>query len=122
MFPPGTCLRFQSHLAQADPEKHEVEADEIIGKTSLTASPSFGLEPVDQIDGVEEPAARSGAYATARDRAAKRTDAASSGQRARHRQMRLARSGPANQDDVALLRNEVPAGGVAHQALVDRCA
>ena len=71
----------------------EVEAGKIIGEASLTAGPSFGLEPVDQIDGVEEPAARSGANAAARDRAAKRTDAASSGQRARHCQMRLAGAG-----------------------------
>jgi len=49
---------------------------------------------------------RSGADATARDR---------------HRQMRLAGAGPANQDDVALLRDEAAAGEIAHQALVDRC-
>src|ERR1700678_3534876 len=35
--------------------------------------------------------------------------------------MRLARSGSANQDDVALLRDEAAAGEIAHQALVDRC-
>ena len=73
-------------------EDDEVEACEIIGEPSLAAGPSFGLEPVDQIDGVEEPAARSGADTAARDR---------------HRQMRLAGAGPADQDDVALLRDEV---------------
>src|ERR1019366_596891 len=79
----------------------EVEAAEIIGEPPLPAGPSFGLEPVDQIDGVEEPAARSGADTSARDR---------------HRQMRLARAGPANQNDVALLRDEAAAGEIAHQA------
>jgi hypothetical protein len=100
-------------------EDDEVEAGEIIGEPSPPTRPSFGLRSVDQIDGVEEPAARSGANATARDRAAKRTDAASSGQRARHRQMRLAGAGPANQNDVALLGDEATASEIAHQALVD---
>ena len=59
-------------------EDDEVEAREIIGEASLAAGPSFGLEPVDEIDGVEETAARSGADAAARDR---------------DRQMRLARAG-----------------------------
>src|SRR6516164_4618665 len=56
-------------------EDDEVEAREIIGEARLATRPSFGLEPIDKIDGVEEPATRSGADATARDR---------------HRQMRLA--------------------------------
>ena len=86
-------------------EDDEVEAGEIIGEPSLAAGPPFGLEPVDQIDGVEEAAARSGADAAARDR---------------DRQMRLAGAGPADQDDVALLSDEVAAGEIAHQALVDR--
>ena len=42
-------------------EDDEVEPCEVIGKPSLAASPTFGLQPVDQIDGVEEPTARSGA-------------------------------------------------------------
>src|SRR6516164_5852415 len=87
-------------------EDDEVEAREIIGEARLAARPSFGLEPIDKIDSVEEPATRSGADATARDR---------------HRQMRLAGASPANQDDVALLRDEAAAGESAHQALVDRC-
>jgi hypothetical protein len=37
------------------------------------------------------------------------------------RQMRLAGTGAANQDEVALLRDEVAAGEIAHQVLVDRC-
>src|ERR1700675_3393396 len=36
--------------------------------------------------------------------------------------MRLARSGSANQNNVALLRDEAAAGEIAHQALVDRGA
>jgi hypothetical protein len=36
--------------------------------------------------------------------------------------MRFARSGPADQHDVALLGDEVAAGVIAHQTLVDRCA
>src|SRR5579859_670277 len=88
-------------------EDDEVEAGEIIGEPSLAARSSFGLEPIDQINGVEEPAARSGADTGARDR---------------HRQMRLAGAGPADQDDVALLRDEVTASEIAHQTLVDRRA
>jgi hypothetical protein len=38
----------------------EVEPGEIIGEASLTTGPPFGLELVDQIDGVEEPAVRTG--------------------------------------------------------------
>jgi hypothetical protein len=33
--------------------------------------------------------------------------------------MRFARSGPANQDDIALLRDEAAVGEVAHQSFVD---
>src|SRR5271170_4347878 len=88
-------------------ENDEVEAREIIGEAPLATGPSFGLKPVDQINRVEEPATRSGADTTARDR---------------HRQMRLTGAGPADQDDVALLRDEVPAGEIAHQSFVDRRA
>ena len=80
-------------------EDDEVEPCKVIGKPSLAARPSFGLEPVDQIDSVEEPAARSGTDTAARDR---------------HRQMRLAGAGPTNQNDVALLSDKVPAGEIAH--------
>jgi hypothetical protein len=38
-------------------EDDEVKASEIIGETSLATSPSFGFEPVNQIDGVEKPTA-----------------------------------------------------------------
>jgi hypothetical protein len=36
--------------------------------------------------------------------------------------MRLAGAGAANQDEVALLRDKVAAGEIAHQVLVDRCS
>jgi len=42
-------------------EDDEVQTGKIIGEASLAASPPLGLEPVDEIDGVEEAAARSGA-------------------------------------------------------------
>jgi hypothetical protein len=87
-------------------EDDEVEAGEMIGEVSLAAGPTFGLEPVDQIDGVEEAATRSGTDATARDR---------------HRQMRLAGARSADQDDIALLCDEVAAGEIAHQVFIDRC-
>src|SRR4029077_17893912 len=83
----------------------EVEPREIISETSRAAIPSFGLEAVDQIDGVEEPAARSGANTASRDR---------------HRQMRFAGTGPADQHDVTLLSDEAATGEIAHQRLVDR--
>ncbi len=76
-------------------EDDEVQAGEIIGKPSLAAGPPLGLEPVDQIDGVEEASARSGADTAPRDG---------------DRQMRLAGAGPADQDEVALLCDEVAAG------------
>src|ERR1700733_13693360 len=88
-------------------EDDEVEAGEIIGEASLATGSSFGLESVDQIDGVEKPAARAGPDTTTRDR---------------HRQMRLAGAGPADQYDVALLSDEAAASEIAHQTLVDRRA
>jgi hypothetical protein len=42
-------------------EDDEVQTGEIIGKPSLAARSSLGLEPVDQIDGGEEASTRSGA-------------------------------------------------------------
>ena len=72
--PAGLGERQVAELVEDD----EVETCQMIGQASLPASPAFGLEPVDQIDGVEEPAARSTTNAAARDR---------------DRQMRLARAG-----------------------------
>ena len=48
-------------------EDHEVEAREIIGKPSLAACTTLGLELIDEIDGGEEAPARSSADATPRD-------------------------------------------------------
>ena len=64
-------------------EDDEVEAGEIVGEPSLAAGATFGLEPVDEIDGVEEAAARAGADAASRDGDG---------------QMRLAGAGSADQD------------------------
>ena len=72
---------------------------------SLAAGARFGFEPIDEIDGGEEAAARAGADAASRDGDG---------------EMGLAGSGAADQDDVALLGDEAAAGEIAHQALVDR--
>ena len=81
-------------------ERIKVEAREIIGEPSLPARPSFGLEPVARIDGVEELAACPGADATPRDC---------------HRQMRLAGAGPADQGDIPLLSDEAAADEIARR-------
>ena len=62
-------------------EDDEVQTGEIIGEPSLAACSPLGLEPVDQIDGVEEASARTGSYTAARDG---------------DRQMRLAGAGRTN--------------------------
>ena len=59
-------------------EDDEVQAGEIIGEPSLAACPPFGLKAVDQINCVEESAARPCAYTASRDG---------------NRQMRLASAG-----------------------------
>ena len=48
-------------------EDDDVEASEIVGDASLAAGSTFGLELIDEIDGSEEPAARTSADAAARD-------------------------------------------------------
>src|SRR6185503_1141639 len=88
-------------------EDDEVETGEEVGEPSRTPGAALGLETIDQIDGGEESPARPGTDAAARNG---------------NRQMRLAGTGSADQDHVALLRDEVAAGEVAHQALVDRCS
>jgi hypothetical protein len=70
----------------------EVESCEIVRETSLTTSPPFGFQPIDEIDGGEEAPARSCSYTASRDV---------------NGQMRLARAGAANKNDVALLGDEV---------------
>jgi len=97
-------------------ENDEVEAGEIIGEAPLASGSSFGLEPVDQIDGIEEPTARSGADAVTRDRHRQACP------RALDPGVRLARTGPSDQDDIALLGDQSAAGEVAHQTFVDRRA
>src|SRR5215831_2807968 len=85
-------------------EDHEVEACEIIGKPCLAACTTLGLELIDEIDGGEEATARSSADAASRDGDG---------------QMRLARSGSTDQDNIALLGDECSAGEVAHQGFID---
>src|SRR5579872_4442035 len=85
-------------------EDDEVEAGEIVGDSSLASSPAFGLELIDEIDGGEEAPARSCPDAAPRDRDG---------------QMRLARPGSSDEDDVALLDDEAAAGEVAHNGFVD---
>ena len=75
-------------------EHDEVHAAEILGHPTLTAGAALGLELVDQIDDVEEPAAGTVTDAGARDGDGK---------------MRLAGAGAADQHDVALMRQEVAA-------------
>jgi len=72
-------------------EHHEVEAAQVVGDAALPAGPSLGVEPVEQVDDVEE--ARAGAAADA--------GAGDGG-------VALAGSGAADQHDVALLLNGEP--------------
>ena len=48
-------------------ENDDIEAGEIIGNAALTSSAALGFELVDEIDGGEEPPARSRSDAVARD-------------------------------------------------------
>ena len=79
----------------------------MIGEPALPTVAGLGLEPVDEIDDVVEPAAGAGADAASGDGDGK---------------MGLAGAGPADQHGVALLGDEVAAGEVVHQRLVDRRA
>ena len=72
-------------------EDDEVEPCEMIGDAALPAGSSLGLELVDEIDGGEEPSARSGPDAGSRDGDG---------------QMGLAGSGSADQHGVTLLGEE----------------
>ena len=86
-------------------EDDEVEAGEIIGEPPLPSGAGLRLEPIDEIDGRKEAAARTGADAGAGDG---------------DRQMRLARSRTADQYDVTLLDDEAAAGEIVDESLVDR--
>jgi hypothetical protein len=85
-------------------EDDEVQTGEEVGEPSLAAGTRFGLEPVDEVGSGEEPPARSGSNTASCDG---------------DRQVCFAGAGAADQDNVALLRDEVAAGEVAYQALVD---
>ena len=85
-------------------ENDEVHAGEIVGHAALLAGASFGLELVDEIDDVEEAAARAVADAGTRDGDG---------------EMGLACSGAADEDDVALIGQEVAAGEIADEGFVD---
>src|ERR1700704_5971995 len=88
-------------------EDDEVHAGQVVGEPALAAGASFGLEPVDEIDHVVEPAA-----GTATDAASGNGDG----------QMGLAGTGPADQHGVALLGDEAAAGEVVDERFVDRRA
>jgi hypothetical protein len=79
----------------------------MIGNAALPAGASLGLEPVDEVDDIEEASA-----CTVADKGAGNGDG----------QMRLAGACPADQNDIALIGDEGAAGEVADQALVDRRA
>src|ERR1700704_2386714 len=88
-------------------EDDEVHAGQVVGEPALAAGASFGLEPVDEIDHVVEPAA-----GTATDAASGDGDG----------QVGLAGTGPADQHGVALLGDEAAAGEVVDERFVDRRA
>ena len=80
---------------------------ELIGETTLPSVAALGLEPIDEIDHVVEPAAGAGA------------DAASGNGDGK---MGFAGTGTADQHDVALLGDEATTSEVIHERLVDRRA
>jgi hypothetical protein len=88
-------------------EDDEVEPGKMIGNAALPAGTGLGLEPVDQVDDIEE----APACAVADERTGNGDC-----------QMRLAGACPADQDDIALIGDEGAGGEVADQALVDRRA
>jgi hypothetical protein len=88
-------------------EDDEVHAGQMIGETALASVAGLGLEPVDEIDHVVEPAADAGADASSRNGDGK---------------MGFAGAGPTDQHGIALLCDEAAAGEVVHERLVDRRA
>lgn len=99
--PTGLCEGKVAELV----EDQEVEAAEEIGGAALAVGSGFGVELVDQVHDVEEPAAGAVAEAGPSDRDGK---------------VRLPRSGAPDQHHVALLLEEGAAGQIAYQRLVDR--
>jgi hypothetical protein len=83
----------------------EVHAGQVVGEPALATSAGLGLEAIDEIDHVVEPAAGAAADAASRNGDGK---------------MRLTGPGPANQHGVALLGDESAAGEVVDERLVDR--
>src|SRR5690606_28742370 len=88
-------------------EHDEVEPGQMIGNAALPPGAGLGLQPVDQIDDVEEASA-----STVADQRPGNGDG----------QMRLAGAGAADQDDIALIGDESAAGKIADQGFVDRSA
>src|SRR5215211_1851954 len=76
-------------------EDDEVHAGQVVGEAALATSTGLGLEAIDEIDHVVEPAAGATADAASGDGNGK---------------VRFAGAGPADQDGVALLGDESAAG------------
>src|SRR5215203_5898051 len=86
-------------------ENDEVHAGQVIGEPTLPSIAGLGLEPIDEIDHVVEPAAGAGS-----DTASGNGDG----------KMGFAGAGPPDQHDIALLSDEAAAGEIANERLVDR--
>ena len=84
-------------------EDDEVAPGQLIGEPALAAGAGFGLEPVDQVDDVEEAAPGANADAGPRDGDG---------------EMALAGAGPADQHGVALVGQEAADRQLADQRLV----
>src|SRR3954451_7357104 len=84
-------------------EYSEVQACVVVGDAALLAIAMFGVEPVDEVDDIEEAAASSVADQCTGDA---------------DRQMRFAGSSAADEDGVALVGEEGSAGQLADQSLV----
>ena len=88
-------------------EDDEVHAGQVVGEPALATSAGLGLEAIDEIDHVVEPAPGAAA------------DAASSNGDGK---VGFASAGAADQHGVALLGDEAAAGEIIDQGLVDGCA
>ena len=88
-------------------ENDEVHSGEVVGEPALPSIAGLGLEPVDEIDHVVEPAADAGPDAASGDGDGK---------------MGLAGASSADQHGIALLGDKIPAGKLIDECLVDRRA
>lgn len=86
-------------------EDDEVEAGQLIGEPTLPPVAGLGLQSIDQIHDVVEPATRAGADAASGDG---------------NGEVSFAGAGPTDQYDVALLSNEAAAGEIMYEGVVDR--